>query len=148
MLDRLFDSSTIPLLLETAAFTERRHDVLAGNIANVSTPDYRTRDLPVAKFRAALDAAVARRRPVDSAGQRAWSYTVSPEHAEGAGEFPGSLFRALDSSRGAVTFQDGNNRSIEQEVMEITKNSLMQTLAIEVMNAQFSRLQAVISERP
>lgn len=148
MLDRLFDSSTIPLLLKTAAFTERRHEVLAGNVANVSTPDYRTRDLPVAQFRAALDEAVARRRPVDSSGHGSWSYTAIPD-AGPAGEdgFPGSLFRALDSSRGAVTFQDGNNRSIEQEVMEITKNSLMQTLAIEVMNAQFSRLQAVISER-
>lgn len=147
MLDRLFDSSTIPLLLKTAAFTERRHEVLAGNIANASTPDYRTRDLPVARFRAALEEAVARRRPVDSSGQKAWSFTASDAPADGSNPFPQSLFQALESSRGTVTFQDGNNRSIEQEVMEITKNSLMQTLAIEVMNAQFSRLEAAISER-
>jgi len=147
MIDRLFDSSTIPLLLKTAAFTERRHEVLAGNIANASTPDYRTRDLPVAQFQSALQEAVARKRPVDSAGEKAWSFAAASDPADGTDPFPQSLFRALESSRGTVTFQDGNNRSIEQEVMEITKNSLMQTLAIEVMNAQFSRLQAVISER-
>src|SRR5579872_6245390 len=122
MLDRLFDSSTIPLLLKTAAFTERRHEVLAGNIANASTPDYRTRDLPVARFRAALEEAVARHRPADSSGQKAWSFSASTAPADGSNPFPQSLFRALESSRGAaVTFQDGNNRSIEQEVMEITK---------------------------
>ena len=120
----------------------------AGNIANASTPDYRTRDLPVAQFRAALEEAVARRRSADSAGQKAWSFAAASNSApEGGDPFPQSLFRALESSRGTVTFQDGNNRSIEQEVMEITKNSLMQSLAIEVMNAQFSRLQAAISER-
>jgi hypothetical protein len=31
--------------------------------------------------------------------------------------------------------------------MEITKNSMMQGVAIELMNAQLNRLQAVISER-
>ena len=29
----------------------------------------------------------------------------------------------------------------------MTKNSIMQSVAIELMNAQFSRLQAAISER-
>ena len=146
MIDRLFDSSTIPLLLKMAAFTERRHDVLAGNLANVSTPDYRTRDLPVAQFRTALEEAVGRHRPADSRGQVAWSFTAG-QSSDAGDPFPPTLFRALDSSRGAITFQDGNNRKIEEEIMEITKNSLMQTLAVEVMNAQFSRLQAVISER-
>ena len=39
MFDRLFDTSTIPLLAKMAAFTERRHEVLTGYIANISTPD-------------------------------------------------------------------------------------------------------------
>jgi flagellar basal-body rod protein FlgB len=49
---------TFPLLEQLAAFTERRHEVLTGNIANISTPDYKTRDLPVAKFQEALQQAV------------------------------------------------------------------------------------------
>ncbi|HLJ12317.1 MAG TPA: flagellar basal body rod protein FlgB [Planctomycetaceae bacterium] len=144
MLDQLFDSSTIPLLAKTAAFAERRHEVLAGNMANISTPDYRTRDLPVAQFQAALEEAVARRRP-DQTKKAGWSFADlgRPKAAE---LFPQTLFRAVENSK-SFTFQDGNNRSIEQEVMEITKNSIMQSVAVELMNAQLSRLQAVISER-
>jgi flagellar basal-body rod protein FlgB len=145
MIESLFNSSTIPLLAKAAAFAERRHEVLAGNVANVSTPDYRTRDLPVAEFRAALEEAVARKRPVDSSGKPAWSFSAG---APAAGEnFPQELFHALEAPPKTITFQDGNNRSIEKEVMEITKNSIMQTVAIELMNVQLNRLQAVISER-
>ncbi len=145
MIESLFNSSTIPLLAKAAAFAERRHEVLAGNVANISTPDYRTRDLPVAEFRAALEEAVARRRPVDSSGKPAWSFSADvPASAE---NFPQALYQALEARPKTITFQDGNNRSIEKEVMEITKNSLMQTVAIELMNVQLNRLQAVISER-
>lgn len=155
MLDRLFDSSTIPLLAKVAAFTERRHEVLTGNIANISTPDYRTRDLPVAEFQAALAEAVSRRQSEGAQGQAAWSYSAAAAEAVGgvpaggpaAGLFPQTLFRAVEGAPRTLTFQDGNNRSIEQEVMEITKNSMMQGVAIELMNAQLNRLQAVISER-
>jgi flagellar basal-body rod protein FlgB len=151
MLDRLFDSSTIPLLAKVAAFTERRHEVLTGNIANISTPDYRTRDLPVAEFQAALAEAVSRRQSEGAQGQAAWSYSASAAEALGGGPagglFPQTLFRAVEGAPRTLTFQDGNNRSIEQEVMEITKNSMMKGVAIELMNAQLNRLQAVISER-
>ena len=151
MLDRLFDSSTIPLLAKVAAFTERRHEVLTGNMANVSTPDYKTRDLPVAEFQSALAEAVSRRKSESSAGQTGWSFTRATTEATGSESsaelFPQSLFHAAQGPSRTLTFPDGNNRSIEQEVMEITKNSMMQGVAIELMNAQLNRLQAVISER-
>jgi flagellar basal-body rod protein FlgB len=151
MFDRLFDSSTIPLLAKVAAFTERRHEVLTGNVANISTPDYRTRDLPVAEFQAALAEAVARRKVENAPAQASWSYRALEPAMTDAGPvgelFPQTLFRAGQGPPRTLTFQDGNNRSIEQEVMEITKNSMMQGVAIELMNAQLNRLQAVISER-
>ncbi len=147
MLDALFDSSTIPLLAKMAAFTERRHDVLAGNVANVSTPDYHTRDLPVADFQAALAEAVSHKRPAGPSGKPAWSYTAASGTETLREFFPPALFRAAESPQKTLTFQDGNNRSIEKEVMEMTKNSLMQSVAVELMNSQFTRLEAVISER-
>jgi len=147
MFDRLFDSSTVPLLAKVAAFTERRHEVLTGNVANISTPDYRTRDLPVAEFQAALTEAVARRKVENAPSQASWSFRAQSGTDPGAELFPQTLFRAAQGPARTLTFQDGNNRSIEQEVMEITKNSMMQGVAIELMNAQLSRLQAVISER-
>lgn len=145
MLNSLFDTSTIPLLQKSAAFAERRQEVLAGNVANISTPDYRTRDLPVQQFQAALREAVARQTTADGPEQGRWSYARNPDKS---GEsFPKELFAALEGPPRTLTFQDGNNRSVEQEVMEMTKNSLLQSAAIELLNAQMSRLQAVISER-
>ncbi|EMI28050.1 MULTISPECIES: flagellar basal body rod protein FlgB [Rhodopirellula] len=47
-------STTIGALEQTLAFTERRHELLAGNIANLSTPDYRSRDLDQGQFQTAL----------------------------------------------------------------------------------------------
>ena len=147
MIDQLFNSSTIPLLAKVAAFAERRHEALAGNIANISTPDYRTRDLPIADFRAALEEAIAHSRPAAGGESKAWSYTAAAAADTNTDFFPRTLFRAVEAPHDELTFQDGNNRSIEKEVMEMTKNSLMQNVAIELMNSQLGRLQAVISER-
>ena len=44
MMSSMFDASTLPLLEQVVNFTEARHGVLAGNIANLDTPGYRTRE--------------------------------------------------------------------------------------------------------
>src|SRR5580765_3096156 len=109
MIDHLFNSSTIPLLAKVAAFAERRHEALAGNVANISTPDYRTRDLPVADFRAALAEAVAHHRPAAGGESPAWSYTAAAIRDANHDYFPRTLFRAVEAPPDTLTFQDGNN---------------------------------------
>src|SRR5689334_23051863 len=54
MLEKLFTNSALPALQQVVAFTEARQGVLAGNVANVHTPGYRTRDLSVESFQQAL----------------------------------------------------------------------------------------------
>jgi flagellar basal-body rod protein FlgB len=146
--DPLFDSSTLPLLQKVAAFTERRQSILAGNIANASTPNYQARDLPVAEFQEALRDAIAQRQSPPKGGENAaWSFQKAAG-AKSLGELlPAELMQAVPLNK-QLNFQDGNNRSIERNVMEMTKNSLMQTMAIELITAQMNRLQAAISERP
>ena len=146
MFDSLFTSSTMPLLQKVAAFTERRNEALAGNVANISTPNYKTRDLPVAEFQKALKDAVARRTDATQSPNANWKFTASEANA--AELFPAKLFQITDAPSGGITFQDGNDRNIEAEMMEMTKNSLLQNMAIELLSAQMNRLQAVISERP
>ena len=128
--------SSYELLRQLAVFGERRQQVLAENVANIDTPNYKTRDLDSEGFRAAL------REAVQSA--------ASPGRAGGAAAdpFAPELFAALPIAPPNVTFQDGNNRSVEREVSELTKNLLMQNFAIELMSAQTQLLAAVISERP
>lgn len=147
MFQSLFDSSTIPLLQKVAAFTERRNEVLAGNVANISTPHYKTRDLPVAEFQQALREAVARRREQGQTSGAGWSFNTA-QPASVSELFPAQLLQATESAARGITFQDGNDRNVEFEMMEMTKNSLLQNMAIELMTTQMNRLQAVISERP
>lgn len=61
MLSDALRSSTIPMLEQVANFSESRHAVLAGNLANIDTPGYHTRDLSPQKFQARLIEAIAQR---------------------------------------------------------------------------------------
>lgn len=146
MIDSILNSTTIPLLQKMAAFGERRQEVLAGNFANIDTPGYRMRDLPVAAFQQALQDAVASRRERVSAGARSATRDAA---AKPVGElFPDELFVAQQALSQNVTFLDANNRSIEYQVNEMTKNTMMQHFAVELLIAQMNMLQAVIGERP
>lgn len=145
MLQSVFDSSTIGLLEQMAIFGERRNEVLAGNIANIDTPHYKMRDLPVAEFREALKEAVAGRQQGTATSSMTGSAATEAKSLSEL--FPQRLFQAVESPQTNITFHDANNRSIENEMMQLTKNTMMQNYAVELMMAQMNLLQAVISER-
>ena len=145
MLQSAFDGSTIGLLEKMAIFGERRNEVLSGNIANIDTPGYKTRDLPVAKFQQALAEAIENRKPDPSLGYN--TYAPVGDKKSLSKFFPKELFQAIEAPAKNITFQDGNNRSIESEMMEKQKNTMMQRFAVELMSAQMNLLQAVISVR-
>lgn len=145
MLQSIFDSTTIPFLEKQAIFGERRQEVLAGNIANIDTPDYKMRDLPVARFHEALKQAIDGRKPQP---MNAFASTSTPRSAQSIDEMlPDELFVAGEAQQHDITFQDANNRSVEHANMEMLKNAMMQSFAVELMHAQLNTLQTVISER-
>ncbi|MCA8983130.1 MAG: hypothetical protein R3C12_11315 [Planctomycetaceae bacterium] len=176
MIESLLQQTTIPLLEQVTAFGQKRHQVLAGNIANIDTPDYKTRDLPMQDFERALRLAVQTRRenlqplppgtpsqadpewPALSPGgslAELWAHPGITNQAalpamtvkSVSEQFPPSLRTAVEAPSANVTFHDGGNRSIERESMEMTKNASMQSFAIEVMVAQMRMLQTAISGR-
>ncbi len=61
MYQAIFENTTIPILEQVVYFTQARHHVLAGNIANLDTPGYRVRDLSVNDFRRQLRKAIEQR---------------------------------------------------------------------------------------
>lgn len=144
MVESILNSSSYGLLEKMAVFGERRQEVLAGNVANIDTPNYKTRDLPVENFQRALKEAVENRQKTSSASPFS---TASRANTSGRALFPEELFQAVEASPQNITFQDANNRSIEHEVMEMTKNTLMQNFAIELMRTQLAMLQTAISGR-
>jgi flagellar basal-body rod protein FlgB len=145
MLGSMTDSTTVGLLEKLAIFGERRQELLAGNIANIDTPEYKPRDLPVADFQQALKDAVSARQSSNSLSAGMSSLSNSSQRLQQM--FPEEMFRAVETQGRNITFQDGATRSIETEVMEMSKNVMMQRFAVELMSAQMGMLQAVISER-
>ncbi len=143
MLSSMFDSSTIPVLEQVVSFTQARHGVLAGNIANLDTPGYKTRDLSPEEFQNRLKEAIEARR------QKALSPTYEI-NARLAGRDMATGFDGMDKVRESIKsilYHDNSDVSIEQQVAEISKNHALHNLALNLMTAQFRLLRAAITER-
>ena len=127
----LFSTTTIPALEQSLSFAQKRHELLAGNLANMDTPDYRQRDLDIGEFQAAL---------ADSIHLQNAPKSVSMSTRNDVMSGPRNTMEQ-------VVFHDGSDVSLEQQVTEISKNQHLHGLAITTMRSQFSLLQAAISER-
>lgn len=141
----LIDDNTTSLLRHVAKFTEARHAVLTQNVAHASTPEYERRDLDVAGFQAALRRAVASRRTphqvTNSAGQHLSTATIEET-------LDPRVFTPRPDVENHLRFHDAGVRSVETEMTELTKNTMLHSFAVELLNTQYDMLQAVISERP
>lgn len=151
MIPSLLANSTTPLLQKMAEFGERRQTVLASNIGHIDTPGYEMRDLPVEKFQAAMKAYFRdQQQPLPTAvpGDRLAPDDLPTRSPRGLDEYlTADLFLPQSSKDASVTAQDGNNRSIENQVTEMTKNMMQQQFAIELFNNQLKQLEMIISER-
>ncbi len=143
MLSSLFDSSTISTLEQVVNFTQARHGVLAGNIANLDTPGYRTRNLSPKEFQSRLKEAIEAKREA----------AVSPTYAinaQLAGKTVATGHDGMDQVRESIKsilYHDNSDVSIEQQVAEISKNQAQHNLALSLMTSQFRLLRAAITER-
>ncbi|MHB8969014.1 MAG: flagellar basal body rod protein FlgB [Pirellulaceae bacterium] len=137
MIPTLFDNTTIPVLQEVLSFSEARHNVLAGNIANADTPNYRVRDLSVDTFQTRLKEAIAQQTQ-----QR-----ESVSQGDLVASQPGDEMREVRESIKTIQFLDGSDVGIEQQVTEVAKNQFLHNLTVSIMTGQFRLLQTVISER-
>jgi flagellar basal-body rod protein FlgB len=130
-INRLMNVGPEPVLEQMLRFTEAREGLIAGNIANVSTPGYRQQDLSVDKFQEALR---DRLKQQQAAGP-------------GAVEFDDISADAEEPSKG-IMFHDGNNRSMEQLMTENAKNALMHNLVVELLRKQYATMSMALKEQP
>ncbi|MAT72608.1 MAG: flagellar basal-body rod protein FlgB [Planctomycetaceae bacterium] len=155
MLDTLFQSSTLPLLEQVVSFTQARHGVLAGNLANVDTPGYVARDLSPEAFQERLKTALAesKQRGPNRAQQNPYLEHQSPgvtefQPARTAMQRAKHPYEGVRDSMKGMLRHDDNDISIEHQVAEISKNHAQHNMALTVMNSQFRLLKMIISERP
>ena len=148
MLSSLFQSSSLPVLENVVNFTEARHGVLAGNIANLDTPGYKTRDLSPELFQQRLKEAIeTKNQPVSptSLGDVA---DLSPTSSFEQKSIKQQMaFSKVKDSMKSILRHDGDDVSMEKQVNEMMKNQQQHNLAINIMSAQFRLLRAAITER-
>lgn len=148
MLSSMFQSSTIPVLEQVVNFTEARHGVLAGNVANLDTPGYKTRDLSPDLFQERLKEAIETRHQPASPTSLGDVANLSPTPAaQRRIEVQLAAFDKVKDSMKSILRHDGDDVSMEQQVNEIMKNQQQHNLAINIMSAQFRLLKAAITER-
>jgi flagellar basal-body rod protein FlgB len=136
MIGRLFDATTVPVLEQVVAFTQARHNVLAGNVANMDTPGYKVRDLSTTAFQERLKEAV-------SVGHTSESLSPGGDYAE-------EREAAMDEVRKSfhtLLYHDQSNDTLETQVNELNKNLGQHHLAISVLRSQFALLQTAVSLR-
>ena len=129
-IERLINQGNAPLLAQTVRFHAARHKLLAENIANASTPGYRTKDLSVDAFRQMLR-------------DRVELKSVAPP---GTVTFDDVAAEVERPSRGLL-FHDGNNRSMEQLVTDSAKNAIFHNLMTELLRKQFDGIESALRER-
>ena len=128
--ERLLNQGNAPLLEQMLKFTAARHKLIAENVVNVSTPDYRQKDLSLDKFQAMLRDRVEVRRD-------------APPGSVGFADIQAEVETPADG----ILFHDGGNRSMEQLVTDQAKNAMMHNLVVELLRKQYDSLQNALRER-
>jgi flagellar basal-body rod protein FlgB len=160
MVPDVFSNSSLPILEQVVKFTEARHGVLAGNIANLNTPGYKTRDLSPEKFEESLkDALQQSRQPRTPSGRSPGEAAVlgaegtATEGLIAAGTTNGpqrgldyeALQGVRDSMR-SILHHDERDVSLEQQVTEVSKNQSRHNLAVSLIAQQYRLMRSAISE--
>jgi flagellar basal-body rod protein FlgB len=147
----LLASSNVVLLEQVVNFAQARHGVLAGNIANIDTPEYKTRDLSTDKFQDSLKRAMEKiRHPSPTPSYSSLGNAVSWGNSPGESVAPATDYdnlREVKESMKHILYHDGHDVSLEAQVTELAKNQTMHNMAVSLLSVQFRQLKSAISER-
>lgn len=126
-IDGVFARGATPVLEAAIAFRERRHALLAQNIANASTPGYRPTDLEEGQFQGLLRKALAARASTGRFGMPA-----APQPA---------------FVREGQVRHDGNPFNVEREMAKLADNMIAHEHAVLMLQGKFRLLEMAIRGR-
>ncbi|MBN1421125.1 MAG: hypothetical protein JXP34_20300 [Planctomycetes bacterium] len=129
----MFEGGALPVVERTLAFTERRHAVLAENVANAETPGYLRRDLPLDSFREKLLSAIETRRPGEP---------LVPIEIR---ELPATSWGR--SSDAGNLRHDGADVSMEVEQAALAENALLHNAMAAIARKLYGTIRAAIQGR-
>lgn len=121
------------LISQRLGWLTERHKVLAENVANADTPNYKARDLKPVKFEAMMAAAsgAGRLQPAATADRH-----IAPRGADAA--------KANAVRNNDETTLSGNSVSIEREMMKVAETATDYQLVTNLYRKQIGMIKAVI----
>lgn len=134
MINGLFDR-TITLLGNALDLRASRQKVLASNIANQETPGYRARDIN-------FEAELSKRE----GGAQAGVILASTDSRHIGPVSSGSAEPQVEERATDLAGFDGNSVGIEGEMVKLSENALMYTVAAKMLRSKFSMLMTAIKE--
>ena len=140
----LGNSGAIPALEAALKFAASRQKLIAHNIANADTPDFRVQDVDPAHFQQTLRKAVEQRRERTGGQQGGLSVGSTRQmafHADGRVEL-----RPRTPS-GNLLFHDRNDRDLERLMQANAENVAAYRLSAELLRSRFDLLRSAIAER-
>jgi flagellar basal-body rod protein FlgB len=158
MIPDLFNSGGMPALEMGLRFAAERQKLLASNIANFNTPNYRPLDVSTDKFQAALARAIDDRRAAGPVAQASMGASAQARGLIGAEPFfkntdevrvrpDGSLELSPRTPSGNILFHDRNNRDLERNMQALAENSAYFRTSAELLRSRFELLRTAISQR-
>lgn len=133
--------ATVGMLKDAMGGAATSHGVIANNIANVNTPNFRRSDVSFKEALAATDAG-----PADPA--ELGLVTADDRHMTLSGpQSPDSfaVTTTVDNTRQMRV--DGSNVDVDQEMAKLSLNSAYAQTMGQLLQTQYSRLRQAIQER-
>jgi len=143
-IDQLTNADAIPVLERMAQFAARRQDLLAHNIANLSTPNFIPQDVSTEAFQESLKDAVDRRR-AEGEGVRGDLPLASTR--EVTVERDGGMTLNPSTPGDNILFHDRNNRDLERMMQDLVENITAFRVAGDLLRNRIALMQSAIAER-
>jgi flagellar basal-body rod protein FlgB len=141
LIDGLVNSGATPVLEMSIKYAAQRQTLLAHNIANIETPDFRPMDVAPAEFQRVLSQAVQERRK-RGGGALNWEESKQLRH-----DAQGSLKLVPKTPSGNILFHDRNNRDVERLMQDLAENTSAFRLASDLLRSRMELTRLAISQR-
>jgi len=138
------NAGALPILDRTLAFAGARQRLLAHNIANLDTPDFRPMDVSTRDFQRSLAKAARERRERTGGEHGELAFGGTPEIGVDA---RGRLTLSPETPSGNVLYHDRNNRDVERMMQDLAENTLVFRVTTDLIRRQNDLLRTAISQR-
>ena len=143
MIDQVTNAGALPALERLMQFAGRRHEILAHNIANISTPDFQPRDVSVGGFQSQLAEAVDQRRA--AMGNRGGELEL--DSTRQIKVTPHGLKLQAEVSGDNILYHDGNDRDPERMMQRMVENFMTYRTSAELMRGRLDLIRSAIREQ-